>query len=103
MNAMFENTISFSNVFNMQNMIIYLILINLIGLFIMWLDKHKAKKGKWRISEATLFLIAFLGGSIGEIVGMHMFRHKTKKKRFTIGFPAILIIEILIFTYYKFF
>jgi uncharacterized membrane protein YsdA (DUF1294 family) len=69
----------------------------------MWLDKHKAKKGKWRISEATLFVIAFLGGSIGEIIGMHMFRHKTKKKRFTIGLPAILIIEILILVYYKFF
>ena len=68
----------------------------------MWLDKRKAKKGKWRISETALFTLAILGGSIGGIAGMYAFRHKTKKARFTIGFPAILILEIiLVIIYYK--
>ena len=66
----------------------------------MWIDKTKAKKGKWRISETTLLLLGVLGGSIGGIIGMYTFRHKTKKKRFTIGMPAILVIEILIYFIY---
>ena len=66
----------------------------------MGIDKRRAKKGKWRISEGALFILTALGGSIGGIVGMYTFRHKTKKHRFTIGFPAILIIEILIFIIY---
>lgn len=82
--------------FIIKNIIIYLIVINLITLLSMYIDKRKAKKGKWRIPESTLFTLAFLGGAIGGIVGMHTFRHKTKKVKFVIGFPAILILEILI-------
>ena len=85
------------NIFTIKNVIIYLLIINLITFLAMWLDKRKAKKGKWRISEPSLFGMAILGGSIGGIIGMYTFRHKTKKKRFTIGFPAILIIEILLY------
>lgn len=81
---------------------IYLIIINIVAFLAMWIDKEKAKKNKWRISESALFVLAILGGSIGGITGMYTFRHKTKKKRFTIGFPAILIIEILLyFLYFK--
>lgn len=68
----------------------------------MGLDKWKAKKGKWRIPENTLFAFAFLGGGVGTIAGMYTFRHKTKKLKFTIGMPAIVILEILIFVYFKY-
>ena len=57
-------------------------------------DKLKAKRGKRRIPEARLFLFAVLGGSLGGIAGIYCFRHKTKHKSFTLGFPAILIIEL---------
>ena len=96
-----ENLVEF-NLFTVKNVIIYLILINLIGFFVMWSDKRNAKKGKWRIPENTLFLITLLGGGIGTIAGMYTFRHKTKKLKFTIGLPAILILEIILFIYLKF-
>lgn len=97
---MFENTINISGIFTVQSFIIYLIIINIITFLAMWLDKTKAKKGKWRISETTLLILGILGGSIGGMIGMYTFRHKTKKKRFTIGMPAILIIEIIIYFIY---
>lgn len=75
--------------------IIYFIVINLIGVAVMALDKYKAKKGYWRISENMLFLITLLGGGIGTVFGMYKFRHKTKKPKFTIGLPTILIAEVL--------
>ena len=76
--------------------IIYLIVINIITFIAMYIDKKRAKMGKWRIKEHTLFLLALLGGSIGAIAGMYTFRHKTQKARFFIGFPVILIIQILL-------
>ena len=78
-----------TNIFTVRNIIIYLVVINVIGFLAMWLDKRKAQKGKWRIKESTLFLLAFLGGGVGTIAGMYKFRHKTQKLRFTIGMPAI--------------
>ena len=75
--------------------IIYLILINLITFLAMYIDKKRAKWGKWRIKESTLFFLVLFGGGFGGIIGMKLFRHKTKKKYFTIGFPAILIFEII--------
>lgn len=78
----------------MKYLLIYLLLINLTGFFAMFLDKQKAKKGKWRISEKTLFLFAFLGGSLGTTLGMHTFRHKTKHWYFKFGMPLILILQI---------
>lgn len=86
-------------IFSIQNIAIYLLLINVIGFLAMYIDKRKAKKGSWRISEQALFYITLLGGGVGTIIGMYMFRHKTKKLRFTIGFPVILISEILLFGY----
>ena len=62
----------------------------------MFIDKRKAKNGSWRISEQALFYITLLGGGVGTILGMYTFRHKTKKLRFTIGFPVILISEIVL-------
>ena len=78
-------------------MIIYFIVINLIGIAAMALDKYKAEKNKWRISEMTLFMITFLGGGIGTVLGMNLFRHKTQKWYFKFGFLIILILEIMIF------
>ena len=89
-------TINFQEIFTTQNIIIYFIAINLFGFFIMWLDKRKAKKGKWRIPENTLLFFAVIGGSIGGIAGMYIFRHKTQKAKFVIGFPVVLICQILI-------
>ena len=78
----------------MKYLLIYLLLINFTGFFAMFLDKQKAKKGKWRIPEKTLFLFAFLGGSLGTTLGMHSFHHKTKHWYFKFGMPMILILQI---------
>lgn len=75
--------------------VLYLIGVNILEFFLMFIDKRKAEKDKWRISESTLFIFALGGGSIGGILGMVLFRHKTKKLKFTIGFPLILILEII--------
>ena len=92
--------LNFNKIFTMQNMIIYFIVINIIGFFIMWLDKRKAIKGSWRIPEKTLFIITALGGGIGTIAGMYTFRHKTQKIQFVIGFPVITILEIVAIIYF---
>ena len=75
--------------------LIYLLAINLITFLAMYIDKKRAKWGKWRTKESTLFTLVLLGGGIGGIAGMKVFKHKTKKTRFVIGFPAILITEII--------
>ena len=82
------------NIFSFEFISIYLISINLIAFLTMYIDKKKARKGKWRISEWTLFMLVILGGGIGGIAGMKVFRHKTKKAKFYIGFPAIVILQI---------
>lgn len=78
----------------------YLILINLIGVIIMAYDKRRAINHKWRVPEAHLFFISIIFGSLGSIVGMFLFHHKTKHLKFTIGMPLILIIQVIIL--YKF-
>ena len=83
----------------MKILLIYLIIINIIGYFMMFLDKQKAKAKKWRISEKMLFLIAFLGASYGTTLGMHQFRHKTKHWYFRYGLPALLILHIAFLFY----
>ena len=77
-------------------LIVYLLIINLIGFALMGADKRKAIRHAYRIPEKTLFLAALLGGSIGSILGMQFFRHKTKHWYFVIGMPAILILQILL-------
>lgn len=81
---------------NVKYIVIYLLIINLIGFLAMGIDKFKAKRGYWRIPEGTLIMITALGGGIGTLLGMYTFRHKTKKMKFTIGIPTILITEIII-------
>ena len=80
--------------------VIYLVVMNSIGFASMGIDKSKAKRGAWRIPEKTLFLIAILGGSVGSILGMKQFRHITKHKSFTIGMPAILLVQVLVILYF---
>lgn len=77
----------------------YILLINLIGFIAMYIDKKRAKRNEWRIKEVTLLSIVLLGGGIGSIIGMYKFRHKTKKLRFTIGFPTIVITQIVLIIY----
>ena len=73
---------------------IYLVLVNALGFLFMLTDKVKARRGLWRIPEATLLGIAAAGGSIGAILGMHLFRHKTRHLKFTLGLPLILAAHI---------
>ncbi len=75
--------------------IIYLIIMNCIAFALMGIDKDKARKGAWRIPEKSLFLSAILGGSIGAILGMQTFRHKTQHWYFKYGMPLILILQIV--------
>lgn len=96
---MLEGRLTLEQIFTIQNIIIYLIIMNIIGFFIMYIDKRKAKKGNWRIPEKSLFMVSLLGGSIGTIVGMYVFRHKTQKPKFVIGFPAIIILQIVVIIY----
>ena len=77
-------------------LIVYLVIINLAGFLAMAIDKRRAKKGEWRIKEGSLFMITLLGGGIGTIAGMYLFRHKTKKLKFTVGLPTIFIVEIVL-------
>lgn len=81
---------------------IYLGTVNVIGFLLMALDKSRARRSKWRIPEATLFLFAIFGGCIGTIIGMNLFRHKTQKPAFYIGLPIILTIQIVIVLYFLF-
>ncbi len=74
--------------------IAYVLLINLMGFAMMGVDKRKAVRKSWRVPEFNLFLVAALGGSIGALVGMFVFRHKTKHLSFMIGIPLILILQI---------
>ena len=72
----------------------YLAVMNIVGIAVMGIDKSKAKRGAWRIKEVTLFGVSIIGGSIGTLLGMYMFRHKTKHIYFVIGMPLILILHI---------
>lgn len=76
----------------------YVILINLIGFLLMGIDKRKARRRKYRIAERTLFLISLIGGSIGTLIGMYVFRHKTRHLSFVLGIPLILILQLLLIT-----
>ena len=73
--------------------VIYLIGINVLTFLIYGIDKWKAKRGKWRIPEDTLIWLAIAGGSIGALLGLNLFRHKTQHKKFTLGVPSILLVQ----------
>lgn len=74
----------------------YFICISLITAVVTILDKYKAKKGKWRIPEATLFVLALIGGSVSEYTTMRCIRHKTLHKRFMIGLPLIILLQVIL-------
>ena len=69
---------------------------NVLAFALMGIDKHRAKAGKWRIKEATLFLVTGLFGGLGGTLGMFAFRHKTKHWYFKIGFPALLVVQVIL-------
>ena len=73
---------------------IYLIGINILTFLIFGADKWKAKRDKWRIPEDTLIWLAIVGGSVGALLGMYLFRHKTKHRKFQIGIPVILLVQV---------
>ena len=75
-------------------LLVYLVLINLVTFLVYGIDKSRAKRGVWRVPEKTLFLLPLLGGSIGALLGMRTFRHKTKHWYFVWGIPAILLAQI---------
>ncbi len=79
----------------MKFVLIYLVLINAYAFLIMLIDKRKAIKNQWRISEKHLLYVCAVGGSLGGLLGMYTFRHKTKHPRFTIGIPLMLIMNII--------
>ena len=80
----------------MKLFLIYLAVVNLAAFALMGVDKLRAKRGAWRIPERTLFLPAILGGSPGAILGMQMFRHKTRHRQFAVGIPLILLVQLVI-------
>lgn len=80
----------------MKFLIAYLVIINATGFLFMLIDKRKAQKNLWRIPERTLLGIAICGGSLGTLLGMNMFRHKTKHLKFSLGVPLILAVQIII-------
>ena len=83
--------------------LIYLVIINVVTFFMYGIDKLKAKKSKWRIRETALLGLAVLGGSIGAWLGMKVWHHKTLHEKFRYGVPAIIIIQLLIISYFTLF
>ena len=78
-----------------QFILTYFIVINLIAFIAFGIDKWRAKVNAWRISEATLFLLAIIGGSIGALLGMHIWHHKTRHLHFLIGIPLIMLLQVV--------
>ena len=77
----------------------YLLAVNIATFFLYGIDKYKARKGRWRISEATLLLMAVFGGSIGAWAGMRLWHHKTMHKKFKYGIPIIIILQVALAVY----
>ena len=83
----------------MEETICYLLAVNITTFLVYGIDKYKAKKGRWRISEATLLLMAVIGGSIGAWAGMRLWHHKTMHKMFKYGIPVIIIFQVALAVY----
>lgn len=80
----------------MMVLVIYLLIMNVLGVVVMFTDKHKARKHAYRVPEKTLFLVSLLGGSLGTWAGMYMFRHKTKHWYFVIGMPFVFVLHVIL-------
>lgn len=76
--------------------LLYFLIVNAVGFVLMLADKRKAQKKLWRIPESTLLLTALIGGSIGSLAGMYIFRHKTRHLKFTLGIPLILLVQLIL-------
>lgn len=83
----------------MKALLVYLIAVNIVAFLIMGIDKYKAQRHKWRISELSIFTVGFAGGGLGIFLGMVFFHHKTKHLKFTLGIPFILLLNIIMFGY----
>ena len=86
---------------NTSTIILYLLAINIAAFIAFGIDKYKAKRDKWRIPESTLLTIAVLGGSIGALAGMKIWRHKTLHNKFRIGIPVILVLQIIVIIWWN--
>ena len=83
----------------MDHLVLYLILINAAGFVFMLTDKYKAQNKLRRTPEAVLLLVAAIGGSLGSLLGMYAIRHKTKRTKFTVGIPVLLLLHCLILNF----
>lgn len=83
-------------------MLLYIVVINIIGLLLMKWDKYLARKQKWRIPESRIWLIALVGGAFGTTMGMYMFRHKTKHMKFILFLPILVILQVIGLIYWQF-
>lgn len=88
--------------FDLKIILIYLAAITLFTFIVYGIDKRRAKKGRWRIPESTLLLLAVIGGSIGAYLGMKVWHHKTRHKKFKYGVPGIIILQIVLIGLYVF-
>lgn len=86
--------------FVLIGLIIYISIINLIGVTFMIVDKRRSQKGQWRISEKKLLMTAFIGAAVGMFIASRVLRHKTKKTKFIIGFPLFIAIHLLVMLYF---
>lgn len=84
-------------------MLIYLAIINVVAFILYGVDKRRAERDEWRISEATLMTVAVIGGSLGAWLGMYVFHHKTRHKKFYIGIPLILLAQIVLAVFLAYF
>lgn len=84
----------------MKALLLYIAIVNIIALLVMRIDKYKAQRHQWRISEASIFLVGLLGGGFGVLLGMNIFHHKTKHLKFTIGIPVVIALNIISFWYF---
>ncbi len=80
--------------------ICYIVVINLVSFMMFGIDKYKARRGQWRISEATLLAVAAIGGSIGAWMGMKVWHHKTLHSKFRYGVPIMLLVHIALMAYF---
>ncbi len=83
----------------MESIFVYLLGVNGIVFFLMYIDKQKAINGQFRIPERTFWLLALLGGAVGAYIGMNVFRHKTKHLSFRIGMPVLIILQLVLFLF----